>query len=398
MKVLFVLQSIGYGGSMTSMINLLSLLKEEKILDIDVLLMDPNGELYEELYKHVNILKTDRVLEATSVPRKKLVKNRKIGLLLTRVFVFLLGKFHKTSTSRQGYKISSQKYADKYDCVIAYQESVATDYARYIKTGKRIAWVHNDFDNVLNIYGSLDRLQNVYSSFDKIVCVSKAGANNFKNKSGIETSRISYIYNPLICEELRKKAEDEIPYQLIEDNKLSKALQTKEIKLISSGRFAKQKRFDRVIDAAEILKDKGYSFKWFILGDGELFIETVAEIKKRELDNYVFLTGGLKNPFPVVRNCDVFVLTSDFEAHPMVANEALILGKPVISTNFESASEVVTDGVNGLICEMSSRSIADSIETLLKNRQFYLELKSNAKKFDYNNNTIIKQVLDVIQN
>lgn len=73
MKILFVLQSIGFGGSMTSMINLLSLLKNEEKLDIDVLLMDPYGELYHELEKNVHILKTDSPLQSVTLPRKKLL-------------------------------------------------------------------------------------------------------------------------------------------------------------------------------------------------------------------------------------------------------------------------------------------------------------------------------------
>ena len=399
MKLLFVLQSIGFGGSMTSMINLLSLLKNEKTLNIDVLLMDPYGELYQELEKHVNILKTDCTLQAVTIPREKIISKKKYGLLVRRALIWMRGMICRKSTSDQGYMMSAKNYSNKYDCVIAYQESVATNFARYIKSQKHITWVHNDYDNVLKRYRDSDNMRYVYSFYDKIVCVSKAGANNFRNKSGIEPEKIITIYNTLITEKLKQKAEVRLETVLGEDKReLISAFESDEIKLVSSGRFANQKRFDRVIETAVILKSRGYKFKWFILGNGELFNEISNMIIEYKLQDYVYLTGGLMNPFPVIKAVDVFVLSSDFEAHPMVANEALIIGKPVISTNFESASEVVKDNVNGMICEMSPESIAEKIERLLNDEQIFASLKENAESFRYDNDSIIQQFLMLFNN
>lgn len=399
MKILFVLQSIGFGGSMTSMINLLSLLKNEEKLDIDVLLMDPYGELYHELEKNVHILKTDSPLQSVTLPRKKIISNKMYGLLFRRALICLKAKIHRNSTSIEGYLMSSKLYSNKYDCVIAYQESVATDFAKYIKAPRHIAWVHNDYDNVLKRYHNSDNLNKTYSFYDKIVCVSKAGAQNFKNKSCLDTDKITYIYNTLITEKIIQKSQIDIKKILDEDsnNEILNALRGNELKLVSSGRFVTQKRFDRLIDAATILKSKGYKFKWFVLGNGELFDDISNMITKYELENYVYLTGGLNNPFPVVKMSDVFILTSDFEAHPMVANEALILGKPVISTDFESASEVITDNVNGMICEMSPESISEKIEKLLNDEQLFISLKENAESFKYDNDSIIQQFLRITQ-
>jgi len=400
MKILFVLQSIGFGGSMTSMINLLTLLKkDEKTLDIDVLLMDPYGELYHELEKNVHILKTDYALQAVTLSREKIISKKMYRLLFRRALMWTKGKICRNSTSHQGYLLSAKYYSNKYDCVIAYQESIATDYAKYIKAPKHIAWVHNDYDNVLKRYHDCNDMRNTYDYYDKIVCVSKAGAQNFINKSGLNTDKITCIYNTLITEKLNQKSETDIEKILCVDDKseILNAINSNVVKFVSSGRFVNQKRFDRVIEAATILKSKGYKFKWFILGNGELFDDISNMILKHKLQDYVYLTGGLNNPFPVVRKSDVFVLTSDFEAHPMVANEALIIGKPVISTNFESASEVITDNVNGMICEMSPESIAGKLEEVLNDEQLLTFLKKNAESFQYDNDSIIRQFYKIIQ-
>ena len=385
---------------MTSMINLLTLLKkDEKTLDIDVLLMDPYGELYHELEKNVHILKTDYALQAVTLSREKIISKKMYRLLFRRALMWTKGKICRNSTSHQGYLLSAKYYSNKYDCVIAYQESIATDYAKYIKAPKHIAWVHNDYDNVLKRYHDCNDMRNTYDYYDKIVCVSKAGAQNFINKSGLNTDKITCIYNTLITEKLNQKSETDIEKILCVDDKseILNAINSNVVKFVSSGRFVNQKRFDRVIEAATILKSKGYKFKWFILGNGELFDDISNMILKHKLQDYVYLTGGLNNPFPVVRKSDVFVLTSDFEAHPMVANEALIIGKPVISTNFESASEVITDNVNGMICEMSPESIAGKLEEVLNDEQLLTFLKKNAESFQYDNDSIIRQFYKIIQ-
>ena len=177
---------------------------------------------------------------------------------------------------------------------------------------------------------------------------------------------------------------------------LQKLREKKTIKFVSSGRMVRQKRFDRAILAAKELKSMGVDFYWFIIGDGELFSDMSEMIVSEKLEDCVFLTGGLKNPFPVVNACDIFVLTSDFEAHPMVANEALILGKPVISTDFESASEVVVHEYNGLISKRDPEYIATTCRNLVENKSLFERLKRNAIEFVYKNDDIINKVIRII--
>ena len=82
----------------------------------------------------------------------------------------------------------------------------------------------------------------------------------------------------------------------------------------------------------------------------------------------------------------------------MVANEALILGTPVITTNFESAKEVVKNGETGLICEMNVDSIVESLQSLLENVELRERLRKNVSGFIYSNEVIIQQVISEILN
>lgn len=387
MRILFVLQSIGYGGSMTSMINLLSLLEKYNNLKIDVLIMDPYGELYEEVNKVAHICDKDKVLEAVTLPRKKIKQLKKMDLYLKRLILFFGAKLMRKSTIQYGFEKAAKKYDNKYDCVIAYQESIATNFVQYIQSKKKIAWVHNDYVNVLKLYTSKEKMIEVYKKFNKIVCVSEAGYNNFTRLSGLSSQCLDYIYNTLPVDEIKRKSEQSVS-DILQKN-IQKQLSTSELKLVSSGRFTKQKRFDRLVDAAIILNNKGYRFKWFVLGNGELYQTIAQKIKENHLEENIILVGGLRNPFPLIQKCDLFVLTSDFEAHPMVANEALILGKPVITTDFESAGEVVLDNINGLITKMNPESIADAIQKLINNKELFGKLKKNAENFTYSNEDIV---------
>ena len=79
-KILFVLQSIGFGGSMTSLINLLGFLKNNEDLSIDVLFMDRYGELIEQAEQVAHILPANRILQSVSATRNKLVRLNRFDL------------------------------------------------------------------------------------------------------------------------------------------------------------------------------------------------------------------------------------------------------------------------------------------------------------------------------
>ncbi len=388
-KTLIVLQSIGYGGSMTSLINLMSLIDYKYKKNIDVLFMDPYGELYNDANNVMNIV-CDRTIEAVTLPRNKQINLHKYFLWGYRAFLCICAKLHNKSTLDYAYEKVAKKYEDKYSCVIAYQESIATNFVSKIDCEKKITWVHNDYSNVVKMYNTKEKFISVYNKFDKIVCVSKAGMNNFKRYSGIDEDKITFIYNTLIENTIREKANKCNP--LVEESSIEN-----KIKLVSSGRFANQKRFDKLVEAAHMLDKEKFDFKWYVLGEGPLFDEIKKRVIEYGLEDKVILTGAMTNPFPIIKMADVFVLTSDFEAHPMVANEALILGKPVITTCFESAKEVVRHEVNGLICGMDAEDIYMSIKRIIIDKNLFVELTKNAQANKYDNKDIISKVLKIIE-
>lgn len=395
-KVLFILQSIGYGGSMTSLINLVRELNYTNKVDVEMLFMDDTGPLLDAAKLVGKVKKADIILRAVTIPKKRLIQEKRFFLLLIRIWLIIYSAIQKKTLLECAYKYSASKYSDQYDCVIAYQESIATIFVTYIKTPKKIAWIHNDYDNLVKIYKSKDKVYQIYKQYQKIVCVSEAGKNNFRKKSGISPEKIVRIYNVIPEEIIRKKAEipltDTLSRSLNADI-IAKTLQKNIWHIVSIGRFVTQKRFDRVIEVANLLKKADFHFVWYLIGEGEQFEEIKKDILERGLSENVILSGGLDNPFSLISKCELVVVTSDFEAHPMVINEALILHKPVITTNYESAEELIRQEENGIICEMDSKSVFMAVKKYMSSFELREKLGHIINNYIYDNKKIIEEVL-----
>lgn len=102
--------------------------------------------------------------------------------------------------------------------------------------------------------------------------------------------------------------------------------------------------------------------------------------------------GAKSNPYPLIKNADVMVVTSIYESQPMVMLEALTLGVPVISTQFTSAFEILENKPYGILCDNSVEGIADALNNNL-NSKALTGLREGCKAFCYNNAEIISKVL-----
>ena len=128
---------------------------------------------------------------------------------------------------------------------------------------------------------------------------------------------------------------------IIEINKINKY---KKIKLsnfekndymLSVGRLTKQKNFDFLINSFN-LTFKNTNLKMLILGDGEQKKNLYKKINKLNLRDKVILGGYKENIFKYIKNCKLFILTSDWEDPGFVIIEAAACGKLVVSAKVQS--------------------------------------------------------------
>ncbi len=134
-------------------------------------------------------------------------------------------------------------------------------------------------------------------------------------------------------------------------------------------------------------------FEWIVLGDGPLFKDIKNKISFNNLDDSLFLIGEVQNPFPYLKSSDLLILTSDYEAQPRVCIESLILGIPVLSSNFSSSYEILDNFSNSMIVEKEYLSFYNGLNEILSNNGKLLKkMKENASKYTYNNEEIFLQL------
>lgn len=385
-KVLFVLRSAGIGGTATSMYNLLSLFKEQGV-DADVLLFSYDGPFTEQFKSVSNLLPEEKILAAVSCSSSTLKKRGVVSYAIRIAYALSHRVIGVRLTNEFFYKLSARKFDKKYSAVVAFQEDLTTEYAMHIKADKRIAWCHMDYDTVAKAsHRSIERSKEIYSKYDYIMCVSEIIKNSMVEKLGWPEEKIDVVYNTIPPEYIKSRAEDALEDKLLE----------REFCFISMGRLVDRKRFDRVIFAAEALKSKNVEFVWYILGDGPEREKIESMIKESSLENNVILLGAKTNPFPYIKVADCFVMSSENEGQPMVLNEALTLGKPVISTEFASSKEVVNNRVNGLIVPNSTQGLIGGVSLFVDDEFVRRTINDGAQKFAYNNDGILRQVRRVV--
>lgn len=140
--------------------------------------------------------------------------------------------------------------------------------------------------------------------------------------------------------------------------------------IVYLGRLTYPKNPERLIGIIEKVYQEKNDLKVAIIGNGELFDDISKLIKEKELSECIDMLGFQNNPFPILKNAKVLLMSSRWEGTPMCVLEALSLGIPIVSTPADGIAEVISDGVDGYL--------SDKDELLAKKA---LEIINNEKKF-----------------
>ena len=112
-------------------------------------------------------------------------------------------------------------------------------------------------------------------------------------------------------------------------------------------------------------------------------------IEQKKLNTFKLL-GKKDNPYPYINKADYFLLASLYEGYGMVIDEAKILNKYIIITD-TAAREAVKDYKNSLIVENSFDGLYNGLKDKIVSK------KDKNVKYNYNNNKIIEQIIDLIE-
>ena len=186
---------------------------------------------------------------------------------------------------------------------------------------------------------------------------------------------------------------------ILNNNKEVKDFNTKknEFNLLSVARFSPAKGIDNAVKALRLLHDRGFKdIKWYVVGYGgdEQMIKDL--IKENDLEDSFILLGKKTNPYPYMKECDLYVQPSRYEGKAVTVGEAQILCKPVIITNYSTANSQVNNNFDGYITELSIEGIANGIEKLYKDKEFRDKLIKNCMTMDYGNSYELDKLYKIL--
>lgn len=137
-----------------------------------------------------------------------------------------------------------------------------------------------------------------------------------------------------------------------------------EVNFITIGRLSPEKDHEKLIYAFRQVVGDRRDVRLYVVGEGALEDELRALVRELGLAERVIFTGQLANPYALLAACDCFVLSSNYEGQAIVLLEALILGKPVITTDIPGPRSVVEGGY-GMIVENSVDGLVDGMSAFL---------------------------------
>lgn len=389
-KILFVMPSMCAGGAEKSLVSLLNTIDYSKY-EVDLKLFAPEGLFLGLVPDQVNILDTPLVEKTFNGNIFKaltsFVRTRRFKLLWDRIIYSVILKlpFSIYQTEQYSWKYRRESYVGlekMYDSAIGFLEKSSIYYViDRVKSKKKTGFIHIDYTS-LKPDTKFDKTY--FSKLDTIATVSDECKDILTNCYPELSDNIAYIKNIVSSKLIHTQAE-----QMVDDI-------DEGFTILSIGRLCTQKNFKDAVSAMKLLKDRGYNLKWYIIGQGALKDELEEQIKELGIEDNFILLGLRSNPYPYIKRADIIAQTSLMEGKSIVLDEAKILNKPILATNYSSVADQVDDGRTGIIVDINPKSIADGIIRLYEDSKLRESFVENLSKSEWGTEKEIEKIYELV--
>ena len=375
-KIIFMIINMNVGGTEKALLNMIEEIPKEKY-DITILMLEEYGgflnsipsEVHVEYVKGYKYIK-DVLNEPPHTVSLDFLKKGKIVKAFNIIFLHLLTKILKDRSIFFKYVLRDYHVMDgEYDIAVAYAGPM--DFISYfvmnkIKAKRKIQWIHFD---VTKIGFNENFAAKIYSKFDKIFVVSNEGREKLINILPSLKDKMERLLNIMSPELVIKMADEGSGF---EDD-------FNGMRILTVGRLSKEKGQDLTITILAKLKEAGYNVRWYCIGDGSAREEYEKLIKEYNVENDYILLGANPNPYPFMKQCDIYVQSSRHEGYCITLSEAKCFANPIISTNFTGASEQIIHNQTGLIVNFDAQVLYNAIRQVLDDKNLENKFRKNLK-------------------
>lgn len=389
--LLFVINNLNCGGAEKALISLLETINYN-LYNVDLLLFKHEGLFLKKIPEQVNLLGEPQEYKYFNMSIKssifESIKKGRLDIVISRLQAGYIFRTEKNTArcEQRVWKYISKSLGTinkKYDVAIGYLEKSPIYYCiDKVIANKKFGFIHTEYEK-LGMDPNIDT--SYFEKLDNIITVSNECVNNLNNIFPHFSNQIRLIKNIVSPGLIRKLSLEEVE------------LNNERICIVSVGRLHYAKGFHMAIDACELLVKSGYDITWYVVGEGEERERLEKLIKLKKLESNFKLVGLKENPYPYIRQSDIYVQTSLFEGQCLTISEAKILNKPIVSTNFNVIIEQIEDEKNGLIVNQDPKDIFNGVKRLIENSELRNNLIRNLSKEQLGTESEINKLYALIE-
>lgn len=247
---------------------------------------------------------------------------------------------------------------DDYDIEVAYLEMGSTKIiaSSTNKKAKKIAWVHCD---LLKAVEDPERFrakaEKWYAKYDHVACVSKGVKESFDRI--FEGRYPSAVINNVVDDELilQKAA---CPASDIAD--FSEPI------VMAVGRLSVPKNYYRLLKTHYRILQDGSPHQLWIIGEGPERAGLEKCVEELGIKDSVHMPGFRENPYAYMSKADIIACSSSYEGLSTATTEAVILGKPIVTTECFGMREILGDSEFGMITENDDEAFYEGLKRMLE--------------------------------
>lgn len=385
--------NMNVGGTEKALLSMLSEIDKKKY-DVTLLMLEKFGGFLDDIPEWVNVKYVNYYSDIKSVLNKPLhktaleqIKSGRIGEFIKYSYFYLLSKIKKDRIFLFKHILKNYPNLEKeYDLAVAYagpMEFISYFVANKIKAKKKIQWVHFDITKIGVNYNFTRR---IYSKYDKIFVVSEQAKEKFIENIPSLNNKTEVFYNIVSRNLVRQMSEGE-----------SFTDGFNGIRILTVGRISQEKNQGMAIPILARLKSDGYNIRWYCIGDGSKYREECERlIKSHHIEDSYIILGTKTNPYPYMKDCDLYVQPSLHEGYCITLAEAKCFDNPIIATNFTGAREQLIETGCGLVSEIDENDLYIKIKEILDNDKLREEIKSNLRNHTFDTSKEIDKLYKVV--